>query len=70
MCCSSTAARSPMTEFLKSQLPQELWKASLKPDDPLKPKNLFDPNSLLGESVKPMQTAKAPGTGLQVDITA
>ena len=37
MCCSSTAAKSPMAQFLKSQSPDELWKAALKPKDPLKP---------------------------------
>jgi hypothetical protein len=70
MCCSSTAAKSPMAQFLKSQSPQELWKASLKPEDPLKPKNPFDPKLPLEASAKPAPAAKAPGTGLRIDITA
>jgi hypothetical protein len=70
MCCSSTAAKSPMAEILKSQSPQELWKTSLKPEDPLKPKNPFDPKLLLEASDKPVPAAKAPGTGLQIDVTA
>jgi hypothetical protein len=63
MCCSSTAAKSPMTEFLKSQSPQELWKASLKPEDPLKPDNA-------ASSAQPLAAAKALGTGLVLDVTA
>ena len=70
MCCSSAAATSPMAEFLKSQSPQELWKASLRPEDPLKPKSPFEPKPLLEAGVTPAQAAKAPGTGLRVDITA
>lgn len=72
MCCSSAAAGSPMAEFLKSQAPQELWKASLKPNNPVnandlaKPSNPFDP----ANASAPLQAAKAPGTGLLVDTTA
>jgi hypothetical protein len=63
MCCSSTAAKSPMAQFLKSQSTDELWKASLKPKDPLKPDN---PAS----ARPPLQAAKTPGTGLTLDVTA
>ena len=63
MCCSSTAAKSPMAQFLKSQTPDQLWKASLqpkdplKPDDPAKPANPFDPVN----GTQSLQAAKAPG---------
>ena len=63
MCCSSTVAKSPMAQFLKSQSPDELWKASLKPKDPLKP---VDP----ANASPPLQAAKTPGTGLTLDVTA
>lgn len=63
MCCSSMAAKSPMAQFLKSQSPAELWKAALKPKDPLKPD---DP----AKASQPLQAAKAPGTGLALDVTA
>jgi hypothetical protein len=72
MCCSSTAAKSPMAQFLKSQSPDELWKASLKPKDPLKPDdpakaaNPFDP----ANAAQPLKAATAPGTGLTLDVTA
>jgi hypothetical protein len=71
MCCSS-AASSPMAEYLKSQTPQELWKASIEPPDPLKPKSPFDSQALLDPSAdtQPLQAAKAPGTGLLLDTTA
>jgi hypothetical protein len=62
MCCSSTAAKSPMAQFLKSHSPDELWKASLKPKDPLKPE---DSASLPPE----VQAAKAPDTGLVLDVS-
>jgi hypothetical protein len=55
-----------MSQFLKSQSPDELWKASLKPQDslkPAKPANLFD-------AMQPLQAAKTPGTGLTLDVTA
>ena len=65
MCCSSTAAKSPMAELLKSQTAQELWKASLKPKDPLKPDN---PKPT--DPIQPQAAAKAPGTGLTLDVTA
>ena len=70
MCCSSTAAHSPMAEYLKSHSPQELWKAALKPADPLKRE---DPAQILLDSAdgaKPLQAAKTPGTGLLIDTTA
>jgi hypothetical protein len=72
MCCSTTAASSPMAEYLKSQTPQELWKARLEPPDPLKPKGPFDSKTLLDPSAgaSPLQAAKAPGTGVLLDTTA
>ena len=66
MCCSSTAAKSPMAEFLRSQSPHELWKASLKPEDPLKPDNPAD----AANAAQPLRAVKAPGTGLTIDVTA
>jgi hypothetical protein len=54
-----------MSEFIKSQSPQELWKASLEPKDPFKPENPADANAQPWAG----QAAKAPGTGLAVDIT-
>jgi len=63
-----------MAEYLKSQTPQELWKARLeppdplKPDDPLKPKDPFDPKNLIDPSA--LQAAKPPGVGELLDITA
>ena len=63
MCSSSAAAQSPMAQFLKSQSPQEVWRASLKPKDPLKP----DEAAKAGQ---PSQAAKTPGTGLTLDVTA
>jgi len=66
MCCSSTAVKSPVAEFLKSQTAQALWKASLKPKDPLKPES---PAEVAG--LTPTTTAaKTPGTGLLIDKTA
>ena len=53
-----------MAQFIKSQSPEELWKASLK--NPLKPD---DPSN----AVKPTPTLKAavaPGTGIALDVTA
>jgi len=70
MCCSGAAASSPMAEYLKSQTPQELWKARLEPPDPLKPIDPFDPKTLASASEQPLQAAKAPGTGLVLDTTA
>ena len=64
MCCSSTAAKSPMAQFLKSHSPDELWKAALKPKDPLKP------DAPAKAASQPFQAAKAPGTGLALDVTA
>ena len=72
MCCSSTAAKSPMAQFLKSQTPEELWKASLKPKDPLEPDdpgnaaNSFDPVN----TTQPLAAAKAPDSRLTLDVTA
>ena len=63
MCCSSTAAKSPMAEFMKSQAPEELWEGfaeaqecASSPEDPAKA-GLFDPAAVV-------PAAKAPGTGL------
>lgn len=72
MCCSSTAAKSPMAQFLKSHSPEELWKASLKPKDPLKPDDPAKPQSPFDppNATQPIQAAKAPGTGLSLDVTA
>lgn len=70
MCCSSTAAKSPMAEYLKSQTPQELWKAALKSDDPLKPKDPFKLDTTTDVSSQPVTAAKAPGTGLLIDTLA
>jgi hypothetical protein len=61
-----------MAQYIKSQSPEELWKTSLKPkdllkpDDPAKPANPFDP----ANATQPIQAAKAPGTGLTLDVTA
>jgi hypothetical protein len=63
MCCSSSAAKSPMAQFLKSPTPDELWKAALKPSDPFKPN---DPAT----ASQPRQAATAPGTGMTLDVTA
>ena len=68
MCCSSTAAKSPMAQFLKSPSPDELWKASLKPKDPLKPDDPAKPVS--PNTTQPIRAAKAAGTGLTLDVTA
>lgn len=68
MCCSSTAAKSPMAQFLKSHSPDELWKASLKPKDPLKEDPLKP--AAPAKASQPFQAAKAPGTGLALDVTA
>ena len=72
MCGSSgVGARSPMAEFLKSQSPQELWKASLKPQDPTKPEDPFKPkDALTPAGVAPEPAAKAAGTGLVLDTLA
>ena len=69
MCCSSAAAKSPMAEYVKSHSPQELWKAGLKPPDPLKPDDpaRSDPS---GSGTLPVKAAAAPGTGLLLDATA
>jgi hypothetical protein len=69
MCCSSSAAKSPMAQFLQSQKPDELWKASLKPKDPLKPD---DPSkaATAADPAQPLQAAKPPGTGVTLDVTA
>jgi hypothetical protein len=59
-----------MAEYLKSQSPQELWKASIKPENPFKPADpavaLTDPAG----GTTPVQGSKAPGTGLLIDTTA
>jgi hypothetical protein len=60
-----------MAQFLKSQSPDELWKAALKPKDALKPDNPAKANSLDPSSAsKPLQPGKTPGTGLTLDVTA
>jgi hypothetical protein len=69
MCGSSTAAKSLMAQFEKSQTPQELWKSSLKAKDPLKPdeaKTVSDPPS----AAQPVQAAKPLGIGVLLDRTA
>jgi hypothetical protein len=66
MCCSSTAAKSPMAQFLKSHSPDELWKASLKPKNPLEP----DDPAKTESAVQPLAAAKVAGTGLTLDVTA
>jgi hypothetical protein len=70
MCCSSTAAKSPMAQFLKSQSPDELWKASLKPKDPLKPDDAGKASPFDPSASQPSQAAKAPGIGVALDVTA
>jgi len=65
-CCSSTAAKTPMAEFLKSQSPQELWKANLQPKDPSAPEGPFEPAG----NAQSVKAATAPGTGLLIDRTA
>jgi hypothetical protein len=55
-----------MAEFLKSQSPQELWKASLKPKDLLQP----DKSSEVADKSAPPAAAKTPGTGLLLDTMA
>ena len=72
MCCSSAASSSPMAQYLKSQSPAELWKASLKPQDPFKlrdPAKAADSSASIG-TTGTIQAAKLPGTGLTVDLTA
>lgn len=61
-----------MAEFLKSQSPQELWKAALKPKDPFKPDDPAKPASLFesANAARALPAAKAPGTGVALDITA
>jgi len=60
-----------MAQFLKSQSPEELWKASLKPKDPLKPDDPAKPASPFdAAAASKVQAAKAPGTGLTLDVTA
>jgi hypothetical protein len=58
-----------MAQFLKSQSPDELWKASLKPKDPFKPDDPAKPASPF-EPANTTQAAKEPGTGLTLDVTA
>jgi hypothetical protein len=55
-----------MAEYLKSQTPQELWKASLKPKDPLKP----DDAGKSAMSVPPLKAATAAGIGALLDTSA
>ena len=65
MCCSSTAAKSPMAEYLKSHSPQALWKASLRPDNPFKPQ---DPAK--ADPVNTLKAANPPGVGGLIDTSA
>jgi hypothetical protein len=64
-----------MAQYLKSHSPQELWKASLKPQDPFKPQDPAkqqdpaDPSSQTGGGPQ-VSAAKAPGTGVLVDTIA
>jgi hypothetical protein len=61
-----------MAEYLKSQTPEELWKASLEPENPLKPKNATD-SKLTADAIDPVKDVQAPkaeGTGLVLDVTA
>ena len=69
MCGSSSAAKSPMAQFLQSQKPDELWKAALKPKDPFKP---TDPAkaATAPDPAQPLQAAKPLGTGTTLDVTA
>jgi hypothetical protein len=61
-----------MAQFLKSHSPQELWKASLKPPDPLKPADPADDSGSTkrNSGLAAVTAAKTPGTGLLVDTTA
>ena len=71
MCgCSGAGARSPMAEYIKSHSPQELWKASLKPEDPFKPQDPAKTADGQSGSDPTGQAAKAPGTGLVLDRSA
>jgi hypothetical protein len=70
MCGSSSAAKSPMAQFLQSQKPDQLWKASLKPKDPFKPDDPAKAAAAPDPAQQPLQAAKAPGTGVTLDVTA
>ena len=64
-----------MAQFLKSQSPDELWKASLKPKDPFKPDDPAKTDPTKTDPLDPtasqtIQPAKTPGTGLVVDVSA
>ena len=61
-----------MAQYLKSHSPEELWRASLKPQDPFKPQDpakAADSSASIG-TTGTIQAAKLPGTGLTVDLTA
>jgi hypothetical protein len=65
MSCSSCSSASPAAQFLKSHAPQE---ASLQHKDPPKPD---DPSKIdLSNAPQAIQAAKAPGTGLVLDVSA
>ena len=75
MSCSSCGSRSPLVDFLKSQSPDALWQARLKPKDPFDPKELLGaqnpPDTAAGSNASVAgRAANAPGTGLRVDFTA
>ena len=59
-----------MAQFLKSQTPDELWKASLKPKDPFKPEDPAKGDASGAAASSAVQAAKAPGTGLVLDVSA
>jgi hypothetical protein len=79
MSCSSCGPSTPLAEILKATSPKELAKAELEPKEPFDPKTLSadfsatqDPFDLASSAntVELMRAAKAPGTGLRVDVTA
>ena len=69
-CCGSS---SPLLQYIKSQSPQELLQAKLKPKNPLDPKTLLAPENPADPSRATNSSAaasapKAPGTGSVIDI--
>lgn len=67
MSCSSCSSASSAAQLLKTQTPEELWKASLQHKDPPK---ADDPSKIDLSNAPQVQAAVAPGTGLVVDIRA
>jgi hypothetical protein len=61
-----------MAEFIKAQSRQQLWKAALKPTDPLKPDDPLNPSNPLDQAgtPAPLRAATAPGTGVLLDMNA